>query len=313
MTGVCFALSGYHAIGTTRNSGGDSVECVDSARARRLALARARGLVYVAGRLSAVPAHATRRSRCKMPDDDTLELTIVIPAFDEEDRIGPTLQRVLGWLDARARQGCDEAAEVLVVDDGSTDQTRARVEAIAAEDRRVRLVGGLPNRGKGHAVGLGIEHARGQHVLFTDADLSMPIEGYDRLREALEREGADIAIASRAIAGATVGERPPLHRKAMGRVFNAVVRMTVLPGVHDTQCGFKLFTREAARAVFPHRALDGFAFDVEILYVARKLGFRITEVPTHWSHNRASRILPLRDSVKMFWSVVQIPVLHRKL
>lgn len=237
------------------------------------------------------------------------ELSIIVPAYNEEARIVPTLERLLEWLD----EGGAPSAEILVVDDGSTDATADRVLAIAAGDPRVRLTGGRPNRGKGHAVGLGMAQARGRYALFTDADLSMPIEGFHRLREGLERSGAQIAIASRAVRGATVGERPPLHRTAMGRVFNTFVQVTVLPGVRDTQCGFKLFTREAAQAIFPRRKLDGFAFDVEILYLARKLGFRVVEVATHWSHNPSSRILPLRDSARMFWSVLQIPRVHRHL
>lgn len=237
---------------------------------------------------------------------ETVELSIVVPAFNEESRIGPTLDALRAWLDEHARI----AAEVLVVDDGSSDGTRQVVEAVAELDSRVRLVGGPPNRGKGAAVGLGVESANGRFVLFTDADLSMPIAGYHDLRSALDR-GADIAIASRNIPGATVGERPPTHRAAMGRVFNAVVRATVLPGIRDTQCGFKLFRADAARHVFSFRKLDNFAFDVELLWLARRHGLRIVEVPTHWDHKGNSRILPWRDSAKMFWSVVTIPLRHR--
>ncbi len=234
-----------------------------------------------------------------------IDLSIIIPTYNEAGRIRATLQELTRWLDATRR-----ATEVIVVDDGSTDDTVAVVEAHAQQDTRFRAMTSGANYGKEHAVGLGIAASKGELVLFTDADLSIPITQIDLFCDALEE--ADIAVASRAKAGASVGRRPPLHRQLMGRVFNAWVQIVALPGLHDTQCGFKLFRGDIARDVFARRTVDGFAFDVEILYLARRNGLRVVEVPVHWDHHEQSRILPVRDSVDMFTAVWRIRRQHNK-
>lgn len=236
------------------------------------------------------------------------QLSIVIPAYNEEGRLEPTLDRVGAWLDEVGRD-----AEVLVVDDGSTDGTSDLVRARAQSDPRVRLVGGSVNRGKGFSVGHGVEQARGEKILFSDADLSTPIEELVKLEEALERAGAQVAIGSRAKAGATLERRQPWYREGMGRAFNLLVQVLVFPGIRDTQCGFKLFTEEAARALFAHRRIDGFAFDVELLYIARRLEIPIVEVPVRWANDEASRVDPVRDSLKMFRDILRVRALHRDL
>ena len=208
-------------------------------------------------------------------------LSVVIPAYNEALRLPATLARVRGHLVA---QGVDH--EVLVIDDGSTDGTAA--VAGAAGDQ-VRVLRHEPNRGKGYSVRRGMLAARGSRRLMTDADLSTPIEELANLEAALDR-GFDIAIGSRAVAGSRVEVHQPAYREAMGRAFNALVQALLLPGLHDTQCGFKLFTGEAADAAFSACRLDGFSFDVEALYAARRRGLRIAEVPVVWRNDAASRV-----------------------
>ena len=216
-------------------------------------------------------------------------LSVVIPAYNEAERLPPTLARVNAYLSGR---GLDY--EIVVVDDGSTDRTAERTLALR-EPRLVVLVH-HPNRGKGYAVRRGLLSARGERRLVTDADLSTPIEDLVRLEAALDG-GADVAIGSRAVAGANVEVRQPWYREAMGRLFNRLVRGLVLPGLYDTQCGFKLFTAAAAEAAFRPARLDGFSFDVEALYVARRRGLRIAEVPVTWRNDAASRVGLLRGGL----------------
>ena len=209
-------------------------------------------------------------------------LSVVIPAYNEERRLPGTLRSVVEYLRPRGT-----AFEILVVDDGSTDGTAAKVEAFA--DPAVQLLRGQENRGKGHAVRTGMLKARGARRLMTDADLSTPIADLGRLEEALGR-GFDVAIGSRALPGSNVEVRQGAFREGMGRVFNVGVRLLLLPDLRDTQCGFKLFTAEAARVAFGASRLEGFCFDVEALVVARQHGLRIVEVPVTWRNDIATRV-----------------------
>jgi len=208
-------------------------------------------------------------------------LSVVIPAFNEARRLPATLARVGEHLAAQGRPH-----EILVVDDGSSDGT-ADVARSAGAD--VRVLRHEPNRGKGYAVRRGMLAATGARRLMTDADLSTPIEELARLEAELDR-GWDVAIGSRAVAGARVEVHQPAYREAMGRVFNVLVQVLLLPGLADTQCGFKLFTAGAADAAFRACRLDGFSFDVEALYVARLRGLRIAEVPVVWRNDAATRV-----------------------
>ena len=208
-------------------------------------------------------------------------LSVVIPAFNEARRLPATLARVGEHLAAQGRPH-----EILVVDDGSADGTADVARAGGAD---VRVLRHEPNRGKGYAVRRGMLAATGARRLMTDADLSTPIEELARLEAELDR-GWDVAIGSRAVAGARVEVHQPAYREAMGRVFNVLVQVLLLPGLADTQCGFKLFTAGAADTAFGACRLDGFCFDVEALYVARRRGLRIAEVPVVWRNDAATRV-----------------------
>jgi dolichyl-phosphate beta-glucosyltransferase len=210
-------------------------------------------------------------------------LSVVVPALDEEDRLPRTLERIASHL---ARRG--EACEVIVVDDGSRDRTAARAQAAGATVLRNET-----NRGKGFAVRRGMLAARGARRLMTDADLSTPIEEVDRLCARMD-EGDDVVVGSRAVPGSRIEVRQPWYRENSGRLFNLFVRAVAVPGVRDTQCGFKLFSAAAARDVFSAARLDGFSFDVEALFLARKKGYRIAEVPVRWRNDAASRVSLVR-------------------
>jgi dolichyl-phosphate beta-glucosyltransferase len=210
-----------------------------------------------------------------------VSLSVVIPAFNEEQRLPGTLATILPFLRSRG-----ETFEVVVVDDGSRDRT-ALVAGQAGPE--VRVLKNPGNRGKGYSVRNGMLNALGAWRLMSDADLSTPIEELDRLKAALT-DGAEIAIASRAVSGANLEKRQSIMRETSGRFFNLLVRMLHLPGIKDTQCGFKLFSAAAARAAFTESTLDGFAFDVEALVLARRAGFKITEVPVTWRNDEQSRV-----------------------
>lgn len=208
-------------------------------------------------------------------------LSVVIPAFNEEGRLPATLVRIREHLAGRG-----VAFELVVVDDGSTDAT---TEAARAVPGPIQVLRHPVNRGKGHAVRTGMLAASGALRLMTDADLSTPIEELGRLEAALD-QGFDVAIGSRALAGSRIEVHQPAYREALGRLFNRLVQALLLPGLQDTQCGFKLFTAAAASAAFAACRLDGFCFDVEALYVARRRGLRIAELPVVWRNDAATRV-----------------------
>ena len=226
--------------------------------------------------------------------------SIVIPAYNEAARIGATLEKVLAYVHT---QHWD--AEVLVVNDGSRDNTAEIVRAFAAKDTALRLLDNPGNRGKGYSVRHGMLNARGHIVLFSDADLSSPIEEAPKLFQALDT-GADVAIGSRWLRTETQTQRQPLYRQVFGRVFNLLLRLTL--GLHfaDTQCGFKAFKQSAAQAIFPHQKIERWGFDPEILFLAKKFGFDVKEVPVLWGHSGGTRIHPLKDGSRMFFEMLHI-------
>lgn len=230
-------------------------------------------------------------------------LTLVVPAYNDSDVIESTLETVVRFLADKKMQ-----AEVLVVDDGSTDETPALVEAFferAPEDLEYRLLRLGGNQGKGAAVRAGMLTGRGETLLFTDSDLSTPIEEIDRVLDKLD-EGYDAVIGSRALPDSRVEVHQNLFRERAGKTFNLFVQLLVLRGFRDTQCGFKCFRRDVARAIFERQRSRGFEFDVEVLCLAQKLGYRVAEVPVVWRNNPRSHVRFLRDSTRMFFGLLAI-------
>jgi dolichyl-phosphate beta-glucosyltransferase len=236
----------------------------------------------------------------------TPEVSIVIPAFNEASRLPATLDRIERYL-----REANLPAEVIVVDDGSRDNTADVVRQRAARWPQLRLIAGGQNAGKGAAVRRGMADARGRYRVFSDADLSVPIDDMEMLLRPL-RSGAGVAIASRALRDSRVELHQPWYRETMGKMFNKLVRIFVLGGVKDTQCGFKAFTAEVADRVFPELQTRGFGFDVEVLYRAQHAGYRIVEVPTRWINSPQSRVHPIRHSFAMFLELLAIPDRVRK-
>jgi dolichyl-phosphate beta-glucosyltransferase len=228
------------------------------------------------------------------------ELSVVVPAFNEAARIVEPLRRIDRHLQMRAL-----SAELLIVDDGSTDGTADVVRRLAPElATPVRVISSTPNRGKGHVVKVGMTNARGQAVLMTDADLSTPIEELDRLLPVL-RDGTQVVIGSRKMTGATVEVHQPLLREWMGRVFTLLTRLLVVR-VSDVTCGFKLFSREAAESIFSRVTLPDWSFDAEALYLARRLGFGVREVPVTWHDVAGTKVNRLRDARRAALGLLRI-------
>lgn len=228
------------------------------------------------------------------------QLSIVIPAYNESARIEATLARVLECVETRHWD-----AEILVVDDGSTDNTVAIVHQWMARHRQLHLVKNPGNRGKGYSVRNGLLQSAGEIVMFTDADLSAPIEEAVRLIEALDA-GADVAIGSRWLDKQKQTVHQPLYRRFFGRCFNGVTRKVMGLPFKDTQCGFKAFRRNAAQTIFRLQTIERWGFDPEILFIARKLKYTIVEVPVTWGHDERSRISYLKDGMKMLQEMAEI-------
>ena len=235
-----------------------------------------------------------------MMDEGVVHLSVVIPAFEEVARIGPTLEQVRSYLQGQAFD-----SEVVVVVDGSRDGTLALVRAAMAGWPALKVLENDTNRGKGYSVRRGMLEARGRYLLFSDADLSTPIAEVGRLIAALEA-GGDIAIGSRALAGSDVRVRQAWWRQSMGRVFNHIVRLVAVSGFRDTQCGFKCFRRDTARRLFALQRITGFSFDVELLWIARRLGYRVVEVPVTWVNDPSSRVSPVTDSLRMLVDLARL-------
>lgn len=227
-------------------------------------------------------------------------LSVVVPAYNEESRIGASLVTMRKYFDAQ-----DYVVEVLVVDDGSADATVRVVEEAAAGWPALHLLRYDGNRGKGHAVRYGMLRATGRFVLFSDADLATPISEVEKLLQTI-REGADVAIGSRDIPGSRLVRRQSIIRELGGKLFNRCVQILAVPGIRDTQCGFKLFTQVAASNIFSRCQVDNFSFDVETLYIGRLLGYRINEVPVQWAHQEGSKVRFFRDAIRMLRTLWRI-------
>jgi glycosyltransferase involved in cell wall biosynthesis len=213
-------------------------------------------------------------------------ISIVVPAYNEQARLPETIRRIQEFL---VKSGWT-FWEIVIVDDGSTDDTVKIMSALAESNPNVRILRNPGNRGKGYSVQHGMAEARGEWRLFTDADLSAPIEELDKLWEATVRDNSHVAIGSRALDRSLIGVHQPGMREAAGRIFNAAMRAVIGLQIADTQCGFKLFHGSASLAIFPRQTQERFGFDVEILFIAKKLGFRISEVPVRWNHMEGSKV-----------------------
>jgi dolichyl-phosphate beta-glucosyltransferase len=226
--------------------------------------------------------------------------SIVVPAYNESARIAATIEKIFAFAAQRGWQ-----TEIIVVNDGSSDDTAEIVCRCAATRPGVRLLQNPGNRGKGYSVRHGMLQAQGEILLFSDADLSSPIEEAEKLFSALA-SGADVAIGSRWIKTELQLRRQPLYRQFLGRVFNLALRLILGLQFEDTQCGFKAFTRRAALALFPLQKIERWGFDPELLYLARRLHLRVEEVPVAWGHREGTRINPLFDGLRMFGEMLQI-------
>ena len=227
----------------------------------------------------------------------------MIPAYNEEKRLPKSLDLIQQYLSSHNFS----TVEILVVDDGSRDGTARLVEGYAAGDGRIRLLRNPGNRGKGYSVRHGMLEAKGDWILFSDADLSAPIEDVDILLRAAEERGAQVAIGSRAVDRSMVGVRQPFFREMSGRAFNLLMRVVTGLPYRDTQCGFKLYRRDAARAVFSRQKLDGFSFDVEDLMIAKQLGLPAVEVAVHWNNVEGTTVGTMQG-LKSFGDLVKIRV-----
>ncbi len=233
-------------------------------------------------------------------------LSVVIPAYNEAERLPATLTRVREYLDRNAR-----GYEVVVVNDGSTDATAEVVEELALTWPELRLLNNPGNRGKGFSVRNGVLNSRGDLVLFSDADLSTPIEELEKLVPKLDE--FQVVIGSRGVKEADIQVRQPAHRELLGRAFNLAFQALLLPGIRDSQCGFKLFCRSAAMSSFGRATIDGFGFDGEVLYIARRLGFAICEVPVVWRNDERSKVSAIKDGTRMLSDLVTTRIRHRKV
>lgn len=227
-------------------------------------------------------------------------ISVVIPAYNEALRIPSTIRSVSVYLKDRFGE-----SEIIVIDDGSTDGTASAVRGLAGGPCEIRLLKNEGNRGKGYSTRKGVLSSKGALVLMTDADLSTPVEELEKLVAPL-REGFDAAIGSRGLKESEVEVRQPRLREGMGKAFNLLVRALVIGGFKDTQCGFKLFRGDAAREVFSKSKIEGFGFDVEVLLIARLMGYRVKEVPVRWLNSPNSKVRLLRAPAGMFLELLKI-------
>lgn len=229
------------------------------------------------------------------------DLSIVIPAYNEEQRIEPTVRSVDAFMAAAGL-----SYEILVVDDGSADGTVALVRRLGEELSAVRCIATTPNRGKGHAVRVGMLAARGGVRLMCDADGSIPADEIPNVINPIRLGEADIAIGSRYTAGARLDRKQPFYRRWWSRLANLVVQRTLVGGIADTQCGFKAFSAESAQDIFVRTQIDGWAFDLEALALARRMGYSVVERGVHWSDDPRSKINPIRDAINVFRELLVI-------
>jgi dolichyl-phosphate beta-glucosyltransferase len=227
-----------------------------------------------------------------------LTLSVVIPAYNEAERLPLTLEKVTGYLAARGNH------EIIVVSDGSEDTTNAIVEKASHLNPHINLLVNQENRGKGYSVRKGVLSCRGEHILFMDADNSTPISELEKFVPFLNEY--DLIIGSRALPGSIIVKKQPWLREMTGKLFNRLVQLFYLKGIEDSQCGFKLFKGGVARAIFSRSKIDRFCFDVEILYLAKRLGYTIKEVPITWTNSKPSKVSFFKDAFNILTDLVKI-------
>jgi dolichyl-phosphate beta-glucosyltransferase len=232
---------------------------------------------------------------------DAIKITVIIAAYNEETRICPSLLKVSEYLCTNQLKH-----EIIVVDDGSSDATSRVVEALASRIRNLKIIRYPVNRGKGYALRQGVLASKGTLLLLTDADLSTPIEELQKLSTFIIEKKCEIAIGSRALSSSEIIVKQPWLRQKMGKVFNKIIRALVLDGFSDTQCGFKLFSGDIARQLFREAQIDRFAYDVEILALAKKNGYKVSEVPVKWINSFDSKVNPFFDSLQMLKDIFKI-------
>lgn len=230
------------------------------------------------------------------------ELSVIIPAYNEANRIGATLEKISVYLGQRGI-----SYEIIVVSDGSDDSTDSIVNSYAGDNTSIRLISYQPNQGKGYAVRMGMIDARAENVLLTDADLATPIEDIELLEKSAE-SGVQVVVASRALKESTIIGWRPWYRELSGIVFNKFVRLFAVRGIHDTQCGFKYFTDDSARKIFSVARVNGFGFDVEALYLASKFGFNMGEVAARWNNSPSTKVSVLKHTLPMLLDIMRVRV-----
>lgn len=240
--------------------------------------------------------------------DNPVHFSVIIPAYNEERRLPPTLIDMIDYFDSG-----EVSYELIIVDDGSRDRTSDVVQKFARIRPQIRLIRLPKNYGKGHAVRTGVLNAGGRYVLFADADGSTPIAEIERLYKSVKSEHVDIAAGSRAIHSDETSISTVWYRRLLGRSFNFFVNFFLLPGFKDTQCGFKMFSAPAARFIFERQESDGFSFDIELLFIARQVGLSISEVPINWENVPGSKVNLILDAMKMFRDIFIFKLRHRTL
>lgn len=228
-------------------------------------------------------------------------LSLIIPAYNEEERLQESLDKIYEYFSKQ-----NYSVEVLVVDDGSKDKT----VQVGRNNKFVKVIEQPKNMGKGAAVRRGMLEAKGDIRLFSDADLSTPIYETSKILDAINN-GYDVVAGSRAVDYSSIKVHQPFYREFMGKTFNKIVQMLVIKGINDTQCGFKCFTAQAAEDIFKEAKIDGFGFDVEILFLANQKNYKIKEVSVEWYNDERSKISPVKDSTKMFMEILQVRKLHK--
>ena len=228
------------------------------------------------------------------------KISLIIPVYNEEKRIKLTLGKCISYFKNKKID-----YEIIIVDDGSTDKTRLIIKDYLSENKNIKLTKQRKNKGKGYSVKEGMLLANGDYLLFSDADLSTPIEEIEKFIKVMKK-GYDIVIASRNMKDSIIPIKQPFFRKFLGQVFPFIVNLLILPGYKDTQCGFKLFKKEVAIKIFSKQKINDFGFDVEILFIAKKYGYKIKEIPVIWSNSLVSKVSPLLDSIRMFLDILKI-------